>query len=88
MLLTDLQSYHPARAWHVVAVRCSNRFHTACAPKKAKKDAKPWLTKGPRRTEASQVSGARASLWSSVSHFKSKKARNVNTTRDVTLRQK
>ncbi|OBS19663.1 hypothetical protein FPOA_11388 [Fusarium poae] len=57
-------------------------------PKKAKKDAKPWLTKGPRRTEASQVSGARASLWSSVSHFKSKKARNVNTTRDVTLRQK
>ncbi|KAG8360842.1 hypothetical protein FVEN_g1444 [Fusarium venenatum] len=37
MLLMDLQSYHRARAWHVVTVRCPNRFHTACAARKSKK---------------------------------------------------
>ncbi|KAI1065485.1 hypothetical protein LB507_000817 [Fusarium sp. FIESC RH6] len=55
-------------------------------PQKAKKETKPWLIKGPRRTEASQVSGAGASFWSSAHGFKSKKARNITPDQRLILR--
>lgn len=73
--------------WDALSSSHKQISHSLC-PQKAKKETKPWLIKGPRRTEASQVSGAGASFWSSAHRFKSKKARNVKTRRDVTLRQK
>lgn len=73
--------------WDALSSSHKQISHSLC-PQKAKKETKPWLIKGPRRTEASQVSGAGASFWSSAHGFKSKKARNVKTRRDVTLQQK